>query len=1414
MIAMLPDAGMVQIADSPEVSNTHLKNCLTGIMIETVGLSFYLGHKTLLMARINKSQQKLITTPLAKNLEQKKLAEWATNFKNYVSLKPRDKFNYLAQTTTTNPHGNLAKKLTKSASNSWDFVGRMEHEAGFITTSELYKLTAETRSQSFDSLLGNTPIIIKNKQEFLALPQFSRIGFIGRNGELKHAMSKLDDGIAIGFKNDYLRIDDENTIQAFDLSTAISWGADGSASINGGPTFTVQAYPASGILYDEKYPSRLPKTRTKITPFSASSMNKLVIKLRHKNPDENSVSVAPDSPPPVKEVRVTADLNHNQSPDSDDFDGLSVLITQAMPVIDCTTLCAKQKIDTALTTFLSRTNSISYQAAAALLRQYDNTVKTALTKLSLNAPEAQWDNLSAQIQKLFELKYLLIDQGNDLTVDKALKLASTYYSRALAPTTFDRIYFDQQEPLMLVLEQDTTLIQEIRTNPSAAVTKYLLLDSPEKITTFLNSLREFSTADTEWRSIVENTALHADMLAYSSEMIAIFLKRFQLDTLPLPRSFDRLAWLYAYIECKDSGQPWVFDAHRRTVQKVRINLSRQLGLQQSMPRLVTAVLKAFGYRPDRMGLSGSDGRSLYDLRRMPELNNIPGYTSLTDQQQFLLFDALQARTSLATDYRLGSLAASVYKTAELFTDTNLLAAMRYPDGEDALFSQLIALDLIAYNNVRKVNAQWAQELWQTILDRRATVPGLGALIDHLIEQYPTTAIDRIISAAHRLSVIAKASPSATTPAELIDFALQRIRYQLRPPLIGGDSPATLADSISHFLQEKMANIDGQPHPVSIADWKQWLKTQPTFPHPLHTRWIEPPNQQTINNTLANAIQTIRWKKGLEKLAALQTDADKDPSQLWSTDPLEQYLAGADLLVRSGFDDITTTIDGLPYDVKLLGIEGLVTTVYQDRDAWYDGNFRSNQSPYAQMLARDTLTGSFYSSKFYTGQRAATLEVAGSLLSNTPSLALLTKIRDDLTDFSDNNGTKTFDDIFIFKQTDLEATRHNPRTIFNDIYAVPLFRAIINVVKPYIGKWTLIYGQPAHIDPIRHFVYIPWDSQWQYLPRDFDLTGTPQAISAPRLYLEQWLAIFLQQRSVLKKSSDQDLTVLLTNIILDQAGLLTYERISSDQPRTPLPVPDRLYQFDKMRWKNRYANDLLTSITSGQYKGPHFSYNATESKAVTLTLAQLASLPPEAFYLPALSAISVEAGDNSQQYLDNFLKIYRQIYDRQGIGARLMTKYRSRIGPNSRWHFIYVDPEKTHNIFTSYSASHRIDHETETVYLVDPTLHSFFYLTANGLKQVGATRQATQILLQILLHEPDLDGRLACTKRNGAGPLTDIVIRELNHNSPTAIAAATVVASQENHILQLLKNSLSVARYATYENQILSNALSRYYGISP
>ncbi|MGS0741387.1 hypothetical protein ACVBEF_06085 [Glaciimonas sp. GG7] len=1395
VLSTLPDIGLAIVADNPNKSREHLTDFFVGLVIEYVGLQFFIGHKTFIMTRIAKSVHKLAITPSMRNIELSKLTHWATDYKNYLNLASHEKFLYLAQNSVAAPSGSLVKKLAQDA-NSWDFVAQLEHDAGLIVASQLEQITSQTHPNSFAAFLSTTPKLIKNQAEFLALPAGSRFGLISESGKLEHAMSKLDDGIAIGFKNDYLGVADSNAIQAFDLTDAISWGLDGTASINEGPTFTVQANPFLALPPEEKHPKdplKRPKITIQLSSISTSSVKRPAGPQVHTKAPEHPFSVSPGNALP--------DLP--QDDDIDAFEGLSALLVPSPLAINCTKQCTDQKIDTILTTLLARLNDLSLPAAAALQTKYNNAVKTALTTLSLPPPEDEWKKLPLPVRKLIQAAHLLEEHVNNFISDDALELATADYAQPLAASTFDRIYFDLQKPLMHTLEQDTTLVQTMRENPSEALTAYLRLDSQEKIDAFLNKIQEISTTNPAWRDITEERAsptLRADMLAYSSEMTAIFLEDFQQDVLPLPRSFDHLAWFYDYLQCKDAGQAWVFDPQKRTAQKIRTNFSRQLGLAQARPHMVTAILKAFRYGPDNMALSGSQGQSLYHLRTRSNLNNIPGYIRLTDRQKLWMFDALQARTGLSVNFHLGKLAASVDRMLDLFPDETDLAAMHYPEGVNALFRQIIALDLAGNNNVRKLDSQWVDDFWQLMLDRQEAVPGLENLIDYLVRLHPEHKADRVIATAYYLKGIAKLSPHTTMPAGLIDFAIQQMRGQLRTPLIGGDSPGTRSETINTYLDQAMARLGNQTQPTSMQEWKEWLTTQPTDERPLHARWIGPPSREAINATLSHAMQTI-----------FQTRAS-NPSPL-STDPGEQRLA--ELLVRSGFDDVKMTTNGVESDVKMLGIEGLVTTVSERENAygkaWYNDNFQSEQSLYAPMLARDALTGTFYSNKLPKGQKAATLEVASRRLGKTPSLALLARIRDDLTDFSDNNGTKTFDDIFIFKQADIDKTAHNPRTLFNDIYTVPLFRAIINAAKPYVGKWTLIYGQPAHIDPVRHFVYIPWDSQWQHLPKDFDLTGTPQAISAPRLYLEQWLTIFLQQRPAAQSDDDQNLTELLTNFILDQAGLLTYERISSSQPRTPLPIPERLNQLKKRRWEYRYAEALLTVNTPAQYRGAGVYSN--ESNAMTSTIEQLSSLQPQPLHLPMLSNISVEAGENSQQYLDNLLNIYHRIFDYQGIGARLMSKYRSRICAQSPWHFIYTNPAKTPHILKLYSKSHRIESYTQTVFLADPALHPLFYLTKNGLEPLDSVRQATHILLQILLSAPDTDDEQACTERSLAGPLTEIILDEIKHKSPSAIAAATIDRSQQIPTLTLLKNALSVARRVTYENKMIRDALWRHWANS-
>ena len=1420
LLSTFPDAVMAMITDHPEEAQAHLTNFFVGVAIESVGMAFFLGHKGAFLRRATKTTNKIRSKPGTREAEEGSLKDWAKNFKIYTNLPPQEKFSYLAQNAIEEYSGFVAKKLTEKAS-SWDFIGRLERHAGLISYKQLQDLSADTNVQDASPFLGNMPFQVTTRKKFLALPSCSRIAFINTQGELKHTMAKLDHGIAIGYKNAIFGAD-INGVEALDLSDALKWSVDGLASISiEGESYKVLAKPAPIPPHDEKKPAMRAKRPLQITHYFAPIWKRITN--AETNAETSSRSLQnPEFWPNVVYAGGTGTsrvIGTEPNAGSDQLPGDAIDFGEfvEVPNYNCDAVCSEEKITLACVTLLSRLFNLSIEEAKALEIDLARSVHDALTQPSLHMPEVEWGNLPLQARKMVEVKYILRAQDSTITLSHAAGLASACYAQPLNPYTFDRAYFDALMSLVRPLAEDPALAATMRARPSVALSNHLLVDSLEEINVFINNFRAHNIFNiTGPYDALENpvsAALRTNLMDYSYEKARVFLHDFQLHHLPLPGKFDHMAMLYYCLQQKDTGQLNAFDHAQNAVGQLRANYKRALGLDQAKPKLVAAVLRALDF--NGMTLSGSYGLTLRDFSSRTELHKL--FEVFNYKERLTLLEEVRSQTGFSLHYPIGTLEAAVDKMLTLFPNGNDLTAAAQDGDIDVLFTQLVTLQLALENGVTRANPAKMTALWEDLLAHRPFVSGLTHWMADLEQKYPLATFECMIAAANGMYDIAKkrdgsgdGSGNNPTALALRNFAKKIVRTGLRDPVIGGSTSAAMRLSMQAYIDRY---LNGVPVPTSIQGWSDWLRAQTTYQIQPHAPATAIPRQKYINAPREYALQWLGTSEKIPTLSGLFGPAADDLVAKFGSAE-QRFLEDGGLLVRSGFMHHQKFLNGSAFTLAQIAIEGWVTTIFQRDTAYYVDNFLGNPDfMYAQMMAKDAFTGEYYSNRCPKGQKGASLVVAGRIMSDVPSIALLTRIQADLTDFSNRNGTRICHNIFKIQATDLARIAHDPCAVFTTIYNKSgLFRALVQAAETRIGKWIVLFGQTPHLENRAKFLFLPWDQQWQYLRKDFDITGTAQPISAPRMYLQLWIDIFLQQRAApASDQNEQSLSIMLTNIILDQSELLTYERLSSAQPAAPLPLPERLRQFSIRHWENRYAEALLSDIVPpGDRKAVFFSC-AHETLSVTKTIAHLSSLPSPPYVFPPLNTIRVESKENSRLYQENMLRIYLQQFGNEGICAQLMTKFGARISAKHPWRIRYVDRDAQPEIFGPFSASVRVNQESRIAYLADPILFPSYFPTVDGMAPMCHTRQLTIVLLKILTAAPDIEGELACDHRDEITPLTDMVLKELNYKSPLAIAAATIDSSNTKTSLRLLRNMFSVARRNQDKNKLLSDGLWRHYG---
>ncbi|WP_161539970.1 hypothetical protein [Glaciimonas sp. PCH181] len=1403
IMVTLPDAGMALVADNPIAAEEYRSNFLMGLAIEIVGMSFFLGHKTIIHKQAAKIIHRFKSTSDAKQAEETALAEWATNYKNFMNLPAHEKFIYLAQNAVAEPEGGLAKRLMHKAM-SWDVVGRLEYRAGLITKMELDELSANTNKLNFSAFLGTAPIVISSQAQIIELPRGSRIALISQQKELKHTLVKLDQGVVVGYRNEFIGAD-RNAIEAFDLVDALKLGADGCAHIAGGEEqFIIMAKPAPVWTYDEKHPPMHLEKPHYINRFNGALWVRIMTTNGTSGSVQNPMSSIPDD---IATAEIDFNPATNQTPDDDINFGRIV----ETPDLHCQARCIEEKIEGTRSVLLAKVFNLSLESAIALRDHFDSTVNKTLTKISLYKPEIEWENLSVAARKMIDVKFKLRDEGQNIPPTERLKLAHECYLQPPDPATFDRIYYELQKNLMAERTQDTATRHIMRTSPSTILLKALLINSPEKIRVFLSNFQYLNGTDA-----VDTTISHLtppiinSLLPYSVQQATIFLHDFELNTLLFPGCFDQVAWSYDHLKQQDAGMPNTYDIENSLVQK-RDTLIRALGFEQAKPKLVSAVLRSLRF--NGMTLAGSYGLNLRDFGSRPELLQVIGMNVFSYREKHALLEEVRSQTGFSQHYPIGTPEAAVDKMLTLFPDGKDLIAAAHAGDVDTFFNQLITLQLALENGVSRADPKKLEILWDSLLAQRLSVPGLATWMQHLTQTYPVATLDRLIAASNGLYDIAKNQSNLAADAHppisptLRSFAKRLVRSEIRTQVLGGSSPASIAALMHTFLERYLGDT---PAPTSIQDWAVWLTIRAAKQVYPEATSNGPPHQKYINAVRDYAVEWMSTSAtAMPTLPELSATPSTNITARFNR-PEQRLLEDDGVLARSKFRNLNITLGNASFNVIRIAIEGSVTTAYKMHGADYNDNFLADQNfLFGQLLARDSFTGAFYSNKFPKGLQGAKLTIGGRLISAAPSLALLLKMKDDLTDFSNHNGSAIFDKTFNVSVTDINLQPHpDPRALFTFLYENSwTYRVIINADKMDRGKWTIIYGQAPHLKVRSKLLCMPVIDQLPHLRQDFDMTGAPQKPSPERLYLQLWLDIFLRQKEpAYADDYTQGPTVMLANIILDQVGLLTYERWSHHQPTSPPELRVRLHQARLTAWENRVSMKVLAQLVPPSLRLAVFSSNAEQNMTVKPMLARMAELPRPPYSEPLFSTISIADGEINQQYRDNFLRIFSQLFENNGMWAQLMTKYGDSISAANPWRLVYVDRQTSPDILDRFVASHRVDQQTRTVYFTDPTLSPSMYLTTNGPAPLSFMRLVVQIGLEMLLDVPVLKGENACESRGEIVPFVDWVLKEANYKSPSATSAAITDPADLVATMNMQKNVLSACRRTRDENAALSDQL--------
>ena len=1065
----------------------------------------------------------------------------------------------------------------------------------------------------------------------------------------------------------------------------------------------------------------------------------------------------------------------------------------------------ERKIVIVLIELLAEMQDISDDAAAELFDHYHTVLFDALNNPGVITRTEAWRMLPEIMQRIIMVKYTLEDRIDTPRRAESMAIGRMVFEQPLRPCLVDRFYFYAREKAMRARLRHPGSNRYSSEYPSEELRARLSLDSTARVNAYLDDLQAHSTANDsllfqEIRSY-PSSVLNRQLSRYADERINIFFEDYQEKNLPEPAVFTDAALYHEFLQKQFTGQEWHY-AGQCTIDAISDDFKRRLSFEQALPHLAAAVLKVLHYTPERMALSGSHGQKLRDLRWRAEVRDIPGFSVLNRQEAIAVFDYVQGMTGLSARYPLGTLQASVDKMLTLFPHGNGLSDAKDRENDATMFAQVVALDLAIYNGVRKVDAAWAHQFWEAVFIQRASTPGLAQWIDNLTQRYPNEKMDRVIAATRSLREIAKALPPLKVTSELIAFAKNIVRNKFGTDEIGGDSPYTSAKSNSAYLATQRNNAT---EPESIQAWAEWLQTQPTDTSELgRSRWVKAPNPLAIQATRVNAMQMLGWQyDGMQVLQVEDIAADTWAWRARIGSPDKRFLPDGGILVMSGAKNFTCMLNNVAFAVKR--IENRVTTIFEIDNVPYDDNFCGDATQvFAQMLAKNNVDGSLYST-WPDDVPLEQIDIGGLRADKIPCIQQLSGILRFLNDFSPRNGSKIFDDIFHLKEVDVAESACHPRALFDTLYkGSPWFRSITHAAQSYVGTWTIIYGQKPSVDLSSNFLFMPKDSQIPDMRKDGNLANTLQPTSLARLYTQQWLNIFLQRDAPDDgKQHPPSLTLLLTNIILDQCALMTYERWTDYQQATTLTLQQRIFNFNHMLWLSQYVNMQFAKIAPNNNSEENFMLSAADRLTIAPLLTLSASLPEVKFGDPIGLSITVEGTDNNFQHQQDIKRIHTDLQVNNPLCTHLMRRYQQRISHPAQWRYIFLSPSEADNTLSPFSAGHHVDAATHTVYLTNLAQRRVFYASDRGLMQTDYLREATIIWMKIMLDIPNLTDKEARNHRGIAVALTDIRLLELHHSAPPAVSSATINAENQHLSTQMLDQLLQVRRNY-YDEEALIN----------
>jgi hypothetical protein len=903
------------------------------------------------------------------------------------------------------------------------------------------------------------------------------------------------------------------------------------------------------------------------------------------------------------------------------------------------------------------------------------------------------------------------------------------------------------------------------------------------------------------------------------QALNLFLRTFDDADLPAPNALDCAALLHGRMYATGANNTQGTD----TITDARAAFKRALALDELAKWAAPKVLDTLDF--DGTTLAGANGSDIDALARHPGLEHIPAIFTLNHADRVHVVRYALGQVGMDQDGKLGTVQHSAATVLARFPNSTTLLYAGYPDGPEALLTQLIALHLTASRGAKKIDEAWRDAFWSdAYLATHLQDPDVRDWFEGMLGYCPTVPSDRQCSLDRTLIVVRALEQLAASDdneeGKLRTFARGMLARHVGAGVYGGDSWRSRAQSLIDYLKDdgRADWSDGSP-PQSAEQWSAWLKERQqgaadSAAHP-NRRGSSSPAPAQVSRSLDYAHEIIGWPQSANTTASDERRqfATSANAVVPSADiELPDELHPLAWLARSGYKNVIWRGPGNgsqpPFDVKLIsGSGGRVTTVRRWGPTLIDDEWTGNRTfAFGQPLIEAS------DGRIFAGwDKELELDdarFAGYRLSELETPSYVKQFFNTVDDFSNHGAARLFDEHFVVT-AEPGATTFDHRAFFERVYDGSwFFRGFFNSKANDLGRWQIKVDQKfgeinAYVRLGEKVIELMADSQMEHLPPLQDLAGESHPFLPEQIVLHEWMHMLTGRLD--PPHAEQvlgGLAVDMTAFVLEQIGLHSMRTAYQVKPR---PLKNRLLVHQVSDLMHQcWERGLMMNAPSraAAVFGPDTAVHPVIAPVVQCVL----SLPPRrpAGVPHALArGFRVRNGEKSESLLNSASvnDFLRSAYRQSDLFGRIVWQKQGYLN-GAPWAFV-VDSSKV----GPSGSSHWIDVDSRTVYLADPgdSQAPVRYLGPNGLQRLGWRRQVMTAMLQILLNESRSVDDAATEGRQPSHVLTNACFAQMGEPSAPYISGATV-GSDQLSVTRLLGKLSRLRKVALDEDVTMRRAI--------